>query len=148
MLLQNGISDGMWQRHDKNSFCAPKSLSRSCFSIPLGACCCHVVGGICRFVSGMSVVVPRLSTYAHCFSEFEARQLHQEMATKFSITWASPFFSTLYHYSFKSLWGPKGQANSNRFRAGMHCVDIAKCPLPKGMSNNVQQHSLKQHLFV
>ena len=104
--------------------------------------------GTGRFMSGMSVVVARLCSYAHCFSEFEARQLHQEMAAKFSVTWASLFFSTLYHYSFKSLCGPKGQTNSNRFLAGMHSVDIAKYPLPQGMSNNMRQHSLKQHLFV
>ena len=32
----------------KNTFCAPKSLSHSrlCFSIPMGACCCRVVGAL------------------------------------------------------------------------------------------------------
>ena len=48
-----------------------------------------------------------------------------------SITWASLFFqhfSTLYHYSFRSLGGPKSQTNSSRFLGGMHSVDIATCP--------------------
>ena len=48
-----------------------------------------------------------------------------------SITWASLFFqhfSTLYHYSFRSLGGPKSQTNSSRFLGGMHSVDIVTCP--------------------
>ena len=32
--------------HKKNTFCAPKSLSRLRFSIPRGACCCRVVGAL------------------------------------------------------------------------------------------------------
>ena len=46
---------------------------------------------------------------------------------------ASLLLSTLYHYSFTSLWGPKGQTNSGKLLSGMHSVDIAKYPFSKGM---------------
>ena len=35
-----------WKRQGKITFCAPKSLSRLCFSIPMRACCCIVVGAL------------------------------------------------------------------------------------------------------
>ena len=36
----------IWKRQCKNTCYAPKSLSRLCFSIPKGACCCRVVGAL------------------------------------------------------------------------------------------------------
>ena len=42
------------KRQGKSNFCTPKSLSRSRFSIPVGACCCRVVGALGSF-SGICV---------------------------------------------------------------------------------------------
>ena len=36
----------IWKRRGKITFCTPKSLSRLCFSIPMRACCCRVVGAL------------------------------------------------------------------------------------------------------
>ena len=41
-----------------------------------------------------------------------------------------------------------GGTNSSRFLAGMHSVDIAEYSMPRGMSNKMQQRSLKQQLLV
>ena len=46
---------------------------------------------------------------------------------------ASLILSTLYHYSFTSLWNLKGQTSSSKLLAGMHSFDIVKWPLTKGM---------------
>ena len=48
----------------------------------------------------------------------------------------SLLLSMLYHYSFTRHWGPKDQTSSSNFLAGMHSVDIAKCPLAKRYVSN------------
>ena len=68
------------------------------------------------------------------------------------ITSASLLFGTPYHYSFTSLWGPtpnqfKKVAGSNALLS--HCkVPVGKKAYRCGISNKMQQHSLKQQLFV
>ena len=59
------------------------------------------------------------------------------------------FLPTFGHIVNKSCQSCKtGQTNSSRFLAGTHSVDIAEYSMPRGMSNNMQQRSLKQQLFV
>ena len=59
------------------------------------------------------------------------------------------FLPTFGHIGNKSCQSCKaGRTNSSRFLAGMHSVDIAEYSMPRGMSNNMQQRSLKQQLLV
>ena len=97
-------------------------------------------GGVCNFAG--CGVLRALPTFGHILNDWRR-------SCKTGQTNQGRFLPTFGHIVNKGCQSCKtGQTNSSRFLAGTHSVDIAEYSMPRGMSNNMQQRSLKQQLFV